>query len=151
LTLLRKLKNPMTELVLEPGQYALPDVIQPVDAPAQDATDEEKATMLPEPTGWKLLCAVPPVSEKIDGTELDLVRDTSTMRQEESATTVLFVMKVGPDAYKDQTKFPAGAWCKEGDFVLFVPILVRGSRSLEKSSGSSMMTKLTLLCKTHAV
>ena len=61
---------------------------------------------------------MPPVSEKIDGTALDLVRDTSSMRQEESATTVLFVMKVGPDAYKDQTKFPAGAWCKEGDFVL---------------------------------
>jgi co-chaperonin GroES (HSP10) len=40
------------------------------------------------------------------------------MRQEEHATTVLFVLRVGPDAYKDPTKFPAGAWCKEGDFVL---------------------------------
>jgi co-chaperonin GroES (HSP10) len=58
------------------------------------------------------------VSEKIAGTELDLVRDTATMRQEEHATTVLFVLKVGPDAYKDSAKFPAGAWCKEGDFVL---------------------------------
>ena len=108
----------MNDTVLEPGQYALPEAIQPVDAPADDATNEEKATMLPEPTGWKLLCAVPPVSEKIDGTALDLVRDTSSMKQEESATTVLFVMKVGPDAYKDQTKFPAGAWCGVGDFVL---------------------------------
>ena len=108
----------MNDTVLEPGQYALPEAIQPVEAPAQDATNEEKATMLPTPTGWKLLCAVPDISDKIDGTALDLVRDTSSMRQEESATTVLFVMKVGPDAYKDQTKFPAGAWCKEGDFVL---------------------------------
>jgi len=40
------------------------------------------------------------------------------MRQEEHATTVLFVMRVGPDAFKDTTKFPSGAWCKEGDFVL---------------------------------
>jgi co-chaperonin GroES (HSP10) len=40
------------------------------------------------------------------------------MRQEEHATTVLFVMRLGPDAYKDTTKFPSGAWCKEGDFVL---------------------------------
>ena len=108
----------MSETLLEPGQYALPEVIQPVDAPAQDATNEEKATMLPTPTGWKILCAVPDVSAKIDGTELDLVKPTSTLRQEEHATTVLFVMKVGPDAYKDPTKFPAGAWCKEGDFVL---------------------------------
>jgi len=108
----------MSEIVLEPGQYALPEAIQPVDTPDANASDAEKATMLPTPTGWKLLCAVPPVSEKIAGTELDLVRDTATMRQEESATTVLFVMKVGPDAYKDPTKFPTGAWCKEGDFIL---------------------------------
>jgi co-chaperonin GroES (HSP10) len=108
----------MSETLLEPGQYALPEVIQPVDAPVQDATDEEKTTMLPTPTGWRLLCAVPDVSAKIDGTELDLVKPTSTLRQEEHATTVLFVLKVGPDAYKDTSKFPAGAWCKEGDFIL---------------------------------
>ena len=108
----------MSELVLEPGQFALPEAIQPVDATEQDADDATKATMLPSPTGWKLLCAVPEVDEKIAGTSLDLVRDATTMRQEESATTVLFVLKVGPDAYKDQTKFPGGPWCKEGDFVL---------------------------------
>jgi co-chaperonin GroES (HSP10) len=118
LTLQRKLNNPMSELVLEPGQFALPEAIQPVSAPAEDADNDEKATMLPEPTGWKLLCAVPDISEKIDGTELDLVKASSVMRQEEHATTVLFVLKVGPDAYKDTTKFPAGAWCKAGDFVL---------------------------------
>ena len=118
MTLQRKLKKQMSELVLEPGQYALLEAIQPVDAPDEGADDATKATMLPSPTGWKLLCAVPEVDEKIAGTSLDLVRDATTMRQEESATTVLFVLKVGPDAYKDQTKFPGGPWCKEGDFVL---------------------------------
>lgn len=108
----------MSELVLEPGQYALPDPVVPLDAPPTDATNEEKATLLPTPTGWKILCAVPDVSEKIDGTELDLVKPTSALRQEEHATTVLFVLKVGPDAYKDTAKFPNGAWCKEGDFIL---------------------------------
>jgi co-chaperonin GroES (HSP10) len=104
-------------LILPPG-IQLPKHIQPVDAPEQDADDETKAGALPFPTGWKLLCVVPEVDEKIAGTSLDLVRDTASMRQEESATTVLFVLRVGPDAYKDQTKFPTGAWCKEGDFVL---------------------------------
>jgi co-chaperonin GroES (HSP10) len=65
-----------------------------------------------------MLCVVPNVDEKIAGTSLDLVRDAMTMRAEEHATTVLFVLRVGPDAYKDTTKFPSGAWCKEGDFVL---------------------------------
>jgi len=61
---------------------------------------------------------VPDISERVDGTSLDLVRPIESMRQEETATTVLFVLKVGPDAYNDTTKFPNGAWCKEGDFVL---------------------------------
>ena len=107
----------MSEILLPPG-IQLPPSVQQLDAPAPDATEETKATALPTPTGYKILCIVPPVDAKIAGTDLDLVRDTATMRQEEHATTVLFVMRLGPDAYKDTTKFPSGPWCKEGDFVL---------------------------------
>ena len=107
----------MSEIILPPG-ISLPKHIQPIEAPEAEAGTEEKAAALPVPTGYKLLCIVPNVDEKIAGTSLDLVRDAATLRQEEHATTVLFVMRVGPDAYKDPTKFPSGAWCKEGDFVL---------------------------------
>ena len=116
-TLQRKLKNQMSEILLPPG-LSLPPTIQPQEAPQETASPEEKATSLPTPTGWKLLCVVPDVSEKLDGTELDLVKPTSILKQEEHATTVLFVLKVGPDAYKDTNKFPTGAWCEEGDFIL---------------------------------
>jgi co-chaperonin GroES (HSP10) len=34
---------------------------------------------------------------------------------------VLFVVKIGPDAYLDAKRFPSGPWCKEGDFVLVRP------------------------------
>jgi len=104
-------------LILPPG-IALPEHIKPVAEPDEGADNEAKAGALPMPTGWKLLCVVPEVDEKIAGTSLDLIRDAATMRSEEHGTTVLFVLRVGPDAYKDTTKFPAGAWCKEGDFVL---------------------------------
>lgn len=107
----------MSELVLPEG-ITLPPAIQPQEAPEENATDTEKATQLPEPTGWKLLCIVPDVSEKIDGTSLDLVRPADALRREEHASTILFVLKVGPSAYKDPEKFPTGAWCKAGDFVL---------------------------------
>ena len=40
------------------------------------------------------------------------------VKEAEHATTVLFVLKVGPDAYADKTKFPSGPWCKEGDFIM---------------------------------
>ena len=106
-----------SELILPPG-IQLPKHIQPVDAPEADADDETKASALPTPVGHKLLCIVPEVDEKIAGTTLDLVRDATTLRQEEHATTVLFVLRMGPSAYKDPERFPTGAWCKEGDFVL---------------------------------
>ena len=107
----------MSEIILPPG-ISLPKSIQPVEAPQADADNETKATALPTPAGHKLLCIVPDVSDKVDGTELDLVRDMATMRQEEHATTVLFVLRAGPSAYKDAERFPTGPWCKEGDFVL---------------------------------
>ena len=107
----------MSELILPPG-ITLPTTIQPREEPEENATNEEKATQLPDPTGYKLLCVLPDVSDKLDGTDLDLVKPTSTLRQEEHASTVLFVLKVGPDAYTDSGKFPTGPWCKAGDFVL---------------------------------
>jgi co-chaperonin GroES (HSP10) len=59
---------------------------------------------------------VPDVEKTFENSSI--VKADPYMRQEEHATTVLFVVKIGPDAYKDQVKFPGGAWCKAGDFVL---------------------------------
>ena len=114
-TCLRKLNNQMSEIILPPGMV-LPPTIQPREEPAATETAEEKATQLPEPTGWKLLCIVPSVSDTFENSSI--VKAETFMRTEEHATTVLFVLKVGPDAYKDTAKFPTGAWCKAGDFIL---------------------------------
>lgn len=105
----------MSELLLPPG-VRLPDPIQPKDEPDTEASDEQKATQLPTPTGWKILCVVPEVSDTFENSPI--VKADNYMKLEEHATTVLFVLKVGPDAYKDTVKFPSGPWCKEGDFVL---------------------------------
>jgi co-chaperonin GroES (HSP10) len=37
---------------------------------------------------------------------------------EEVGSIVGFVLKMGPDAYADAQRFPSGAYCKEGDWVL---------------------------------
>jgi len=78
-------------------------------------TEERKATQLPEPKGWKILCAVPEVDDKY---ESGILKPESITKVEENGTLVLFVMRIGSEAYKDEAKFPTGAWCKEGDFVL---------------------------------
>lgn len=79
-------------------------------------TEDQKATQLPDPQGYRILCAVPGVEDKFDGS--DLVKPDNLVKVEEHSTIVLFVVKLGPDAYKDPSKFPTGAWCKEGDFVM---------------------------------
>ena len=105
----------MSEIILPPG-VSLPKRIQPVEKPAADANPEEKATALPTPTGYRLLCVVPDVAETFENS--DIVKADSYMRSEEHGTTVMFVLRMGPDAYTDKTKFPSGPWCKAGDFVI---------------------------------
>jgi co-chaperonin GroES (HSP10) len=85
-----------------------------------EKTQEEaqKAKLLPEPKGYRILCAVPHVEEEF---ESGIVKAEDTKRVEEQTTVVLFVIKMGDLCYKDEARFPTGPWCKEGDFVLTRP------------------------------
>jgi co-chaperonin GroES (HSP10) len=83
-----------------------------------DKSDEEKATQLPKPSGYRILCAIPEQEKEF---ESGIAKADETMRYEEALTTVLFVVDLGADCYKDTTRFPSGAWCKKGDFVLIRP------------------------------
>jgi co-chaperonin GroES (HSP10) len=94
----------------------MPEPIQQVEEPTEEIPIEERGRMLPKPTGWKILCGVPDVDEKYDNSII--VRAEAARKAEENATTVLFVLDVGSEAYKDTAKFPNGPWCKPGDFVL---------------------------------
>lgn len=95
------------------------DLSQAVDLNAVlNKKDEEKATQLPEPTGYRILLAIPEIEDKY---ESGLVKADSTMHYEEVLSTVFFVVKMGPDCYKDPSRFPSGAWCKVGDFILARP------------------------------
>jgi co-chaperonin GroES (HSP10) len=105
----------MSNLILPPG-ISMPKPIKAAEQPDENASPEERAKQLPDPTGWKILCILPDVDQTFEGTSI--VKADSYMKAEEHGTTVLFVLKVGPDAYKDQAKFSSGPWCKEGDFVL---------------------------------
>lgn len=85
----------------------------------QKTQDEaKKASVLPAPRGYRLLCAVPHVEEEFEG---GIVKAEDTKRTEELTTVVLFVVKMGDMAYKDKDRFPTGPWCKVGDFVLTRP------------------------------
>jgi co-chaperonin GroES (HSP10) len=95
------------------------DLSQAVDLSAVlDKSDDDKATQLPDPSGYRILCAIPEIEEKYDS---GIIKADATMHHEEVLSTVFFVVKMGPDCYKDAARFPNGPWCKVGDFVLARP------------------------------
>jgi co-chaperonin GroES (HSP10) len=84
-------------------------------------SNEEKAKQLPDPKTFHLLCVVPEAMEQYADSEIGIVKSSGDIWREEMLTPVLFVVKLGPDCYKDPTRFPSGPSCKEGDFVIVRP------------------------------
>jgi co-chaperonin GroES (HSP10) len=104
----------MTEILIG----ANPNKPEVVGAYNFEASVEEKARQLPRPSGYRILCAIPNVEEEY---ESGLLKADATIDYEEKLATVLFVVDLGPDCYKDTSRFPTGAWCKKGDFVIVRP------------------------------
>ena len=74
------------------------------------------ASQMPKPKGYKLLISPVQVEEKTEGGVYvpDAIRDAEGI-----ASIIGFVVSMGPDAYLDKKRFPHGAYCKKGDFVIF--------------------------------
>lgn len=102
----------MTEILIGSN----PDDVSAVTTLPQTA--EEKAKQLPEPVGYRILCAIPDQEKEY---ESGLLKADSTLHYEEVLSTVFFVVKLGPDCYTDKARFPNGPWCKVGDFILARP------------------------------
>ena len=94
-----------------------PTKIKPAPV-VEDIPLEQRGRQLPKPTGFHILCAIPDIEDKFD---TGIAKADITMQHEEILTTVLFVVAIGPDAYKDDKRFPSGPWCKEGDFIIVRP------------------------------
>lgn len=84
-------------------------------------SSEEKAKQVPDPATYHLLCVLPDIEETYSDSEVGLVKADKTIYYEELLSPVLFVVKMGPDAFKDEKRFPSGPSCKVGDFVLVRP------------------------------
>jgi len=102
----------MTELLIGTN----PDDVS--DITVLPESSEDKAKQLPKPSGYRILCAIPDVEREY---ESGIVKADETVRYDELLTTVLFVVDLGPDCYKDTSRFPSVAWCKKGDFGLVRP------------------------------
>lgn len=82
------------------------------------ASEADKAKQVPDPATYHLLCILQKANDSYDS---GLIKADKTMQFEELLSPVLFVVKVGPDAFKDEKRFPSGPSCKEGDFIIVRP------------------------------
>ena len=78
--------------------------------------DKDLVDRLPQPTGWRILIMPFRPPPKSDG---GILLAPKTLEEDVIQTQVGFVLKTGTLAYKDKDRYPTGAWCKEGDWVIF--------------------------------
>jgi len=77
--------------------------------------EQEIASQLPVPQGWRILIAMPEVEEKTTG---GIIKADVTKHIEQTSTVLGLVLKMGSECYSDKERFGDTPWCKEGDFVL---------------------------------
>ena len=71
---------------------------------------------LPQPTGWRILVLPYGGVKKTKG---GILLSDKTQETIQMTTVCAYVLKVGPQAYRDTWRFPSGPWCKKGDWVIF--------------------------------
>jgi co-chaperonin GroES (HSP10) len=79
--------------------------------------EEDFENQLPVPVGYRLLVALPDIDDHYQGTSL---LKTESEKQREYILSIMgIVVDMGAGAYADVERFPDGAWCKVGDYVMF--------------------------------
>jgi co-chaperonin GroES (HSP10) len=80
-------------------------------------SEQEFEAQLPKPVGYRLLIALPQVSDTYEGTKV--LRTDKERDREHIMSIIGLVVDMGDQCYSDPDRFPTGAWCKPGDYVMF--------------------------------
>ena len=105
-----------TSHALEDKYNAEEDAKKIAQHEAEKEPTKTNLNKLPDPTGWRLLVMPFRVKEKSEG---GIIIAQETLDRARAAVQVGYVLKMGPLCYEDKEKFPNGAWCKEGEFVIY--------------------------------
>ena len=80
-------------------------------------TDKEIDAQLPTPVGYRVLVALPQQKDTYEGS--NILKTDTAKRLDHIMSIMGLVMDMGDQAYADKERFPTGAWCKQGDYVMF--------------------------------
>ena len=106
-----KHKNALEEKYKEQQVESVEEAKRIDETNVSDIKDE-----LPQPSGWRILVLPFTPKEKTKG---GIIIAQESLDKARIATNCGYVVKMGPMAYGDKEKFPTGAWCKQGDWVIF--------------------------------
>jgi co-chaperonin GroES (HSP10) len=81
------------------------------------AEQAELEAAIPKPTGYHVLIALPTIEETYG--DSGIIKSNQALRDEYILSTIGLVLDMGEQAYNDKERFPTGAWCKPGDYVMF--------------------------------
>lgn len=91
----------------------MPDLETLTKAPA---TEPDMESFVPKPCGYKVLVHIRQADEKTAG---GIIKIQEQRAREQTSTMVAKVIELGPQAYADKSRFPEGAWCAPGDWIMF--------------------------------
>jgi|TARA_R110000796_G_scaffold9657_1_gene32972 co-chaperonin GroES (HSP10) len=82
-----------------------------------EVTEEEIDAQLPKPVGYRILVALPEVEDTYG--ESGIIKSSKEMHNDHIMSIMGLVLDMGENAYSDKERFPTGAWCEVGDYVMF--------------------------------
>lgn len=81
-----------------------------------DLLDKSLIERMPQPTGWRMLILPYRGKGTTDG---GIHIPNQVLEDGQIQTVVGYILRQGPLAYKDTTKFPEGPWCSEQQWIIF--------------------------------
>ena len=87
------------------------------DEQTVEISDADLELQLPTPVGYRILVALPQPEDTVAGTSI--LKTEAAKTQDHIMSIIGLVVDMGTGAYADKERFPDGAWCKTGDFVMF--------------------------------
>ncbi len=85
------------------------------DTATNEPTPEISARKIPAPSGYHILLAILKPPKETEG---GILKADVTVEIEQTSSVIGHIVAMGDDCYQNKERFPHGAWCKEGDFVL---------------------------------
>ena len=87
------------------------------EAAVKISEEQEFEQQLPKPVGYRLLIALPQVSETYESSSI--LKTDAEKGRDHIMSIMGLVVDMGAGAYADTSRYPEGPWCKPGDYVMF--------------------------------